>query len=419
MTSIEFRNDPMFLRNQFENEGTFEMPKIQKEEINLENIELVGYDKLNSSDDNQIVHFFLDDYKFEVMWKDPAPRIERLKSHKAVLSPNFSVYTEMPAAMKIYNTFRSRWCGAYLQANGVKVIPTLAWGGPETFWFCFDGIEQNSIVAVSTLGVRKEKDLFMQGYNEMLRRLKPSQIICYGKSFEEMKGNLIEVDYAKTNNYEKNIRGESFYIKKVTGYLLPFDEKGMGSVSGSNIPNWTPKKPDDERFIGKPGEIKESIQKNGEKYLTKIGKNGYAVEERHYGNHGYPNKHSSPHDHKIDWGNNHPNLSPPINYADDAPEFKYYRGNNMKVTKLNSNNFDSIYDFKNALLYGKEIVFNFGGIEYGVFYTTQNGDEFSLCESGKIDEQKFENIEDLLDCQIQGKSLRDIITQIEVCLRNV
>ena len=230
MTSVEFRNDPMFLRNQFENEGTFEMPKIKKEEINLENIELVGYDKLNSSDDNQIVHFFLDDYKFEVMWKDPAPRIERLKSHKAVLSPNFSVYTEMPAAMKIYNTFRSRWCSAYLQANGVKVIPTLAWGGPETFWFCFDGIEQNSIVAVSTLGVRKEKDLFMQGYNEMLRRLKPSQIICYGKSFEEMKGNVIEVDYAKTNNYEKGFNDNGNYIKKVTGYVLPFNEKGMGSA---------------------------------------------------------------------------------------------------------------------------------------------------------------------------------------------
>lgn len=237
MTSVEFRNDPMFLRNQFENEGTFEMPKIKREEIDLENLELVGYDKLNSSDDNQIVHFFLDDYKFEVMWKDPAPRIERLKSHKAVLSPNFSVYTEMPAAMKIYNTFRSRWCSAYLQANGVKVIPTLAWGGPETFWFCFDGIEQNSIVAVSTLGVRKEKDLFMQGYNEMLRRLKPSQIICYGKSFEEMKGNVIEVDYAKTNNYEKGFNDNGNYIKKVTGYVLPFNEKGMGSA-GTPQPTW-------------------------------------------------------------------------------------------------------------------------------------------------------------------------------------
>lgn len=151
--------------------------------------------------------------------------------------------------------------------------------------------------------------------------------------------------------------------------------------------------------------------------MFKIVNNGYAVNERHCGNHGYPNKHSSPHNHKIDWGDNHPDLSPPINYANDVPEFKDYRGNNMNVIKLNSNNFDSVDDFKNALLYGKEIVFKWDEIEYGIFYTTQNGDKFLLCESGKTDEQEFENVENLLDCQVQGKSLRDIITQIEVCLR--
>lgn len=137
LTSAEFRNNPLFLRNQFLSDGTFEMPKIKKEEIDLENVELVGYDKLSNSNSNQIVHFFLDDYKFKAMWKDPSPRIERLNAHKAVLSPNFSVYTEMPVAMKIYNTFRSRWCGAFLQSNGIKVIPTLAWGGPETFLVLF------------------------------------------------------------------------------------------------------------------------------------------------------------------------------------------------------------------------------------------------------------------------------------------
>ncbi len=131
--------------------------KSKKEVIDLEKIELVGYDKLSNSTNNQIVHFFLDDYKFEVMWNDPLPRIERLKSHKAVLTPNFSIYSEMPIPMKIYNTFRSRWCGAFLQLNGVKVIPTLAWGGPETFWFCFDGIEKKSVVAVSTLGVEMKR----------------------------------------------------------------------------------------------------------------------------------------------------------------------------------------------------------------------------------------------------------------------
>ncbi len=118
MTSQNFRNNPMFLRNQFESEGVFEIPKIQKDEISLENIKLIGYDRISENEKeknkSKIVHFFLDDYKFNVIWNDPEPRIEKLKQYKAVLSPNFSIYTEMPLSLKVYNTFKSRWCGAYL-----------------------------------------------------------------------------------------------------------------------------------------------------------------------------------------------------------------------------------------------------------------------------------------------------------------
>lgn len=96
MKSVDFRNDPMFLRNQFARDRTFEMPVIKKTKLNLDNIAFVGYDKLNEKETDKIVHFFLDDYKFEVLWKDPEPRIAKLKEYRAVLSPQFSLYTEMP-----------------------------------------------------------------------------------------------------------------------------------------------------------------------------------------------------------------------------------------------------------------------------------------------------------------------------------
>lgn len=184
----------------------------------------------------------MDDYKFEAMWKDPEPRIERLKKYKAVLTPDFSMYTEMPLSIKVYNTFRSRWCGAYLQTKGIKVIPTVSWGEPNTFWFCFDGIPKGSIVAVSTIGVRKEKSLFMQGYEEMMRKIKPKAVICYGEPFEEMKGKIIKVDYAQTNNYKKHYTFQSertmipkdnvfdTRIKRAFGCVDV--EKGRGSAGG-------------------------------------------------------------------------------------------------------------------------------------------------------------------------------------------
>lgn len=45
MTSEEFRTNPLLLRNQFERTGTFEIPLIRKNEVTLENLLLIGYDK--------------------------------------------------------------------------------------------------------------------------------------------------------------------------------------------------------------------------------------------------------------------------------------------------------------------------------------------------------------------------------------
>ena len=128
----------------------------------------------------------------KVFTKNPDDKIERLKKFNAVLSPDFSMYTEMPVALQ----------------------PTVRWGSLESFNFCFDGIEKGCVVAVSTLGVKNEKSHFILGYNEMRRRIKPEKVICYGKPFDEMKGDIIEVDYAETNNLEKG-----FFIKKLYRYI--------------------------------------------------------------------------------------------------------------------------------------------------------------------------------------------------------
>ena len=196
ITSYEYRNNPLFLRNQFKSVGMFKLPLVKKQEIGLEDVQLIGYDKVNQSNDyEKIVHFFLDDYRFESIYNDPEKKIEKLKQYKAVLTPDFSMFVEMPIALQLFSTFKNRWVGAYLQEQGVSVIPTVRWGDLTSFNFCFDGIEKGSIVAVSTIGIKKEKSHFMLGYNEMLSRIKPEKIICYGKPFDEMKGDIIEVDY--------------------------------------------------------------------------------------------------------------------------------------------------------------------------------------------------------------------------------
>ena len=224
-------------------------------------------------------------FRFESIYKNPDDKIERLKKFNAVLSPDFSMYTEMPVALQLYNCFRNRWTGAYLQQNGITVIPTVRWGNLESFNFCFDGIEKGCVVAVSTLGVKNEKSHFMLGYNEMRRRIKPEKIICYGKPFDDMKGDIIEVDYAETNNLDKG-----FYIKKFYGYIMPLN-KGGGSALGSSPPHSLPIK-------GKPNS-KKVLYKNGKKVQEReYDENGDPKVDTDYTDHGNPKEHPNvPHKH--------------------------------------------------------------------------------------------------------------------------
>ena len=421
----------MFLRNQFKSVGMLKLPLVKRQEISLEDVSLIGYDKVNQSNDyKSIVHFFLDDYKFESIYNNPEKKIEALRQFKAVLTPDFSMFVEMPIALQLFATFKNRWTGAYLQQQGIKVIPTVRWGALTSFNFCFDGIEKGSIVAVSTIGVKKQKSHFMLGYNEMLSRIKPSKIICYGKPFDEMKGDIIKVDYAKTNSLKKSNSG--LYIKTFYGYVeRTLSQKGGGSASGQNSGNpepeqtWSPKNEEAERFLGKPGEIKETFDKNGERRITKIGENGKAVKERHYSDHKKGHKHSNPHDHNIDWSNGHPNLSSPINYSkDNIPEFKSKEILKMYVKNdhiLEYPKYRDVNDFKESLIRGREIQIKWDGIEYSIEYEDDSMNDFSICEANRPEtEAHFKSVDELLNSKLNSNIfLKDIITKAEITWRNI
>lgn len=145
-----------------------------------------------------IAHFYYDDYKFMAAWRDPDKYIERLKKFKAVVSPDFSLYTDFPRCLQILSCYRRQWCGRYWQEHGIDVIPDVIWGDKESFDYCFLGIPKHSVVAVSSVGValdgawnNKESDMFKAGYDEMLKRLEPTAILWYGDLIDGCEGNII------------------------------------------------------------------------------------------------------------------------------------------------------------------------------------------------------------------------------------
>lgn len=128
------------------------------------------------------VHFFRDDYRFETVWNRPVQTLESVRGWGMALGPDFSVFTDWPLTIQLWNIHRARWVSRWWQEHGIRVVPTLTWSDERSFDFAFLGVPAGGMVAVSTMGIRKpdEKRAFLAGYREMLTRLSPSLVLCYG-----------------------------------------------------------------------------------------------------------------------------------------------------------------------------------------------------------------------------------------------
>ncbi len=197
--SQNMRNNPLFMRNTFPGMGKWEIPLVKKQTVDLENLSLIACSDTRSNDSEVNkrcgVHFFVDDYRFESIYNNPERSLAKYSQYTFLLTPDFSAYADMGLWRQMESVAKNRWCGAYWQEHGLQVIPTISWGTPSSFDFCFDGVEKNATVAVGMIGCKRSKTGFMRGYDAMLKRLEPEQIICFGTPFPEMEGNILAVNY--------------------------------------------------------------------------------------------------------------------------------------------------------------------------------------------------------------------------------
>ena len=161
--------------------------------------ELVGFNYAKTLDRKNVgIHFYVDDYQFERVWNYPEKYVDILKDYECILSPDFSLYMDMPMPMKIWNIYRSRQIGAFYQSKGIKVIPTLSWAEEATFEFCFLGIPRGSIVSVSTIGVKEDKsatEIWFAGMQRAMEVIEPSAVLVYGGDIGFDFGNTKTVYY--------------------------------------------------------------------------------------------------------------------------------------------------------------------------------------------------------------------------------
>jgi len=170
--------------------GVFEFPCIEASHEIPD--KLISFSKcISCKDYNSWIHFYEDDHLFERLWRNPKRYINILRKYNGVILPDFSVYRDMPFVMQLWNIYRSRAIGAWLQVNKIKVIPNIRFGDKRTYRVCCDGIKKHSVIAVGSHGNLKctaDRKYFLEGLDVVIKKLEPSVIVVYGATPDKYFG---------------------------------------------------------------------------------------------------------------------------------------------------------------------------------------------------------------------------------------
>ena len=196
--------DRLNTRAVFPSSNEWDIPDLPRSDVRP--TALVPYherQKIEKAPSGSAIHFFIDDYRFETIWTHPNRGLDRCARVGAALTPDFSMWRDMPLVMQLWQVYRSRWVGAWLLFNGIDVVPTVTWSTPKTFEFAFTGLARGSTVAISTVGVadKQAKSLFAAGCEALVEAVAPSCVLVYGKPEmvePVLGGSDIELRYYQT-----------------------------------------------------------------------------------------------------------------------------------------------------------------------------------------------------------------------------
>jgi len=76
-----------------------------------------------------IMSFYCWDDYYENWWNEPSKYVGRMLNSriKYAVTPNWSMFSDDAFAVNVFNLYRSRWIGRYMQEVGIRVMPDLQW----------------------------------------------------------------------------------------------------------------------------------------------------------------------------------------------------------------------------------------------------------------------------------------------------
>lgn len=169
--------------------GVYGLPQLAPTQEIPENV--ISFNERNGvkNPNKHWVDFFIDDILFENFWKNPHSSIKNLKKFKGIISTDYSMLPEMLPGQRIWNCTRNRVMAYYLQQQGFNVIPVASWCLESDFEWCFDGLPENSSIAISTNGCMSSsysKRILFMGIEELQKQKSPSHLIVCGRHVPEL-----------------------------------------------------------------------------------------------------------------------------------------------------------------------------------------------------------------------------------------
>lgn len=199
-------------------DGTLEIPIIERPSKIIIPNGMIPF-SLRRKDKNRqyFICFYEHDKRFSDLLTTADKYTEELKKFPGIISPDCSLYWDMPLCLQITNIYMNRAIGHYFQSKGVYVIPNIRWGDERTYTtielpekVAFLGVPKHSIVSIGTYGCIQSKEAkkhFKNGLLVMLDELEPDVVLVYGSMpkqiFTGLENRTQFVNYPDWITYKK------------------------------------------------------------------------------------------------------------------------------------------------------------------------------------------------------------------------
>lgn len=129
-----------------------------------------------------LLGFYVDDVRFECWWNDTPTYVRRAMKQGIIgaLSPNYSTYFADPKCVRLYNLYRSRFVGRYMQEAGIHIVPDISCGPDDVEILCagLKGVKHIAMQAHQTYD-KKSLPQKTKVIDFVMDELKPETILLY------------------------------------------------------------------------------------------------------------------------------------------------------------------------------------------------------------------------------------------------